>query len=125
MLAEPCMFPLKVQEKDLLLVSLLVSGSSLDCDSINPIFTLHSPCASSWDLPSSRSVSKFPFSFFFKILCIKVSQRDPWVAQRISACLWPRARSWRPGIESPRRAPRAWSLLLPLPMSLPLSLSHL
>ena len=26
--------------------------------------------------------------------------RDPWVAQRFSACLWPRARSWRPGIES-------------------------
>ncbi|CAD7672605.1 unnamed protein product [Nyctereutes procyonoides] len=26
--------------------------------------------------------------------------RDPWVVQRFSACLWPRARSWRPGIES-------------------------
>ena len=26
--------------------------------------------------------------------------RDPWVAQRFGACLWPRARSWRPGIES-------------------------
>ena len=26
--------------------------------------------------------------------------RDPWVAQRFSACLWPRARSWRPGIKS-------------------------
>ena len=25
---------------------------------------------------------------------------DPWVAQRFGACLWPRARSWRPGIES-------------------------
>ena len=25
---------------------------------------------------------------------------DPWIAQRFSACLWPRARSWRPGIES-------------------------
>ena len=25
---------------------------------------------------------------------------DPWVAQRFSACLWPRARSWSPGIES-------------------------
>ena len=25
---------------------------------------------------------------------------DPWVAQQFSACLWPRVRSWRPGIES-------------------------
>ena len=25
---------------------------------------------------------------------------DPWVAQRFSACLWPRAWSWRPGIKS-------------------------
>ncbi|CAD7684560.1 unnamed protein product [Nyctereutes procyonoides] len=25
---------------------------------------------------------------------------DPWVAQRFGACLWHRARSWRPGIES-------------------------
>ena len=25
---------------------------------------------------------------------------DPWVAQWFGACLWPRARSWRPGIES-------------------------
>ena len=25
---------------------------------------------------------------------------DPWVAQWFSACLWPRVRSWRPGIES-------------------------
>ena len=30
----------------------------------------------------------------------KCNVRDPWVAQRFSACLWPRARSWRPGIES-------------------------
>ena len=47
---------------------------------------------------------------------------DPWVAQRFSACLWPRARSWRLGIESHVGLP-AWSLLLPLPVSLPLSLS--
>ena len=32
--------------------------------------------------------------YFWKIF------RDPWVAQRFGACLWPRARSWRPGIES-------------------------
>ena len=25
---------------------------------------------------------------------------DPWMAQRFGACLWPRARSWRPGNES-------------------------
>ncbi|CAD7690724.1 unnamed protein product [Nyctereutes procyonoides] len=47
---------------------------------------------------------------------------DPWVAQQFSACLWPRARSWSPGIESHIRL-LAWSLLLPPPVSLPLSLS--
>ena len=26
--------------------------------------------------------------------------QDPWVAQRFGACLWPRAQSWRPWIES-------------------------
>ena len=46
---------------------------------------------------------------------------DPWVAQRFSACLRPRAWSWSPRIKSRIRLP-AWSLLLPLPMSLPLSL---
>ena len=30
---------------------------------------------------------------------------DPWVAQRFGACLWPRARSWRPRIESHVRLP--------------------
>ena len=50
--------------------------------------------------------------------------RDPRVAQRFGACLWPGARSWRPGIESHVGLPPcAWSLLLPLPLSLPLSLS--
>ena len=29
-----------------------------------------------------------------------LTSQDPWVAQRFGACLWPRARSWRPGIES-------------------------
>uniref|UniRef100_A0A8C0Z0A7 Ferritin n=1 Tax=Canis lupus familiaris TaxID=9615 RepID=A0A8C0Z0A7_CANLF len=37
------------------------------------------------------------------------------------ACLWPRVRSWSPGIESCVGLP-AWRLLLP-PVSLPLSLS--
>ena len=39
--------------------------------------------------------------------------RDPWVAPRFGACLWPRVRSWSPGIESHVRLP-AWNLLLPL-----------
>ena len=43
-------------------------------------------------------------------------------AQWLSICPWPGARSWRPGIESPIGLP-AWSLLLPLPVSLPLSVS--
>ena len=46
---------------------------------------------------------------------------DPWVAQQFSDCLWPRAWSWSPGINSHVRLP-AWSLLLCLPVSLPLSL---
>ena len=54
------------------------------------------------------------------VLIYKVG--DPWVAQRFGACLWPRARSWVPGIESRVGLP-AWSLLLPLPVSLPVSLS--
>ena len=43
--------------------------------------------------------------------------RDPWVAQRFGACLWPRAPSWRPGIEShvglPAGSPM-WDLILRL-----------
>ena len=41
------------------------------------------------------------------------------MAQRFGVCLWPRASSWSPGIESHIRL-LAWSLLLPLPVSLPL-----
>ena len=45
---------------------------------------------------------------------------DTWVAQQLSICLWlTGSRSAR--IESHIRFP-AWSLLLPLPMSLPLSI---
>ena len=61
----------------------------------------------------------------FKTLEIRVrmgSTGDPWVAQRFGACHWPRARSWSPGTQSHVRL-LAWSLLLPLPMSLCLSLS--
>ena len=52
--------------------------------------------------------------------------RDPWVAQRFGACLWPRVRSWRPGIESHvgLLVHGAWfSLCLCLCLSLSLSLS--
>ena len=34
------------------------------------------------------------------MLALEMKLRDPWVAQRFGACLWPRARYWRPGIES-------------------------
>ena len=44
------------------------------------------------------------------------------MAEWFGICFQPRAWSWSPGIESPIRLP-AWSLLLPLPVSLPLSLS--
>ena len=48
---------------------------------------------------------------------LKWYHRDAWVAQRLSICLWLRAWSWGPGIESHIGLP-AWSLLLPLPVSL-------
>ena len=47
---------------------------------------------------------------------------DPWVAQWFSICLWPRAWSWSPRIKSHIGLPTR-SLLLPLPVSLPLSMS--
>ena len=31
---------------------------------------------------------------------VKTYLGDPWVAQRFGACFWPRAQSWRSGIES-------------------------
>ena len=46
---------------------------------------------------------------------------DTWKVQQLSTCLWPRAWSWSPGIQSHIGVP-AWSLFLPLPVSLPLSL---
>ena len=45
-----------------------------------------------------------------------------WVAQQFRACLQPRVWSWGPGIESRIGLP-AWSLLLPLPVFLPLTVS--
>ena len=47
----------------------------------------------------------------------------PRGAQRFSVYLWLRAWSWGPGIESHIGLP-AESLLLPLPMCLPLCASH-
>ena len=53
---------------------------------------------------------------------IKPFLGDPWVTQRFGACLWPRAQSWSLGMEFHVGLP-AWSLLLPLPVSWPLSQS--
>ena len=56
-------------------------------------------------------------------LYIKRTTGDPWVAQQFGACLWPRARSWRPRIESHVGLPvhGAWfSLCLCLCLSLSL-----
>ena len=30
----------------------------------------------------------------------KLKKLDPWVVQWFGTCLWPRVRTWRPGIES-------------------------
>ena len=49
---------------------------------------------SPWKFGSSRTKGQE--------FCVRIGESfwDPWVAQRFGACLWPRARSWRPGIES-------------------------
>ena len=57
------------------------------------------------------------------LIQILLSEIPGWLgglAPAFGQSLWPR--SWRPGIES-RVGFLAWSLLLPLPVSLPLSLS--
>ena len=72
----------------------------------------------------NKAVSDILFeeSHQFKEHLRLVAVWDPWVAQWFGACLWPRVRSWSPGIESRVRL-LAWSLLLPPPVSLPLFLS--
>ena len=54
------------------------------------------------------------------IIHLKCLNRDAWVAQWLSICLWLRSWAWGPGIQSHIRFPKG-SLLLPLPTSLPLS----
>ena len=76
-----------------------------------PLFLAHLSLKPGWPLPAETTFKK------------KEKPRDPWVAQRFSACLWPRARSWSCGIGSHVGLP-ARSLLLPPPVCLPLCVSH-
>ena len=39
-------------------------------------------------------------SHWLQVIRVTLSHGDPWVAQRFGACLWSRAGSWRPWIES-------------------------
>ena len=74
--------------------------------------------------PQSHGIRQFYILTSSKeggLILFNVLSWNPWVAQQISTCLWPRAWSWKPGIESDIGL-SAWSLLLPLPVSLPLSL---
>ena len=70
--------------------------------------------------------TKIPWTFIREleqIILRFVWNRDPWVAQRFGACLWPRAQSWRPRIESHVRRPvhgACFSLCLCLCLSLSL-----
>ena len=65
-----------------------------------------------------------PMNTDAKVLNKIRANRDPWVAQRFGTCLLPRARSWRPGIESHVGLPvhgACFSLCLCLCLSLSLS----
>ena len=75
---------------------------------------------SAWHIAGNNEYWPLPFKDNLRLKIQTVG--DPWVAQRFSACLLPRAWSWSPGIQSHIGLP-AWSLLLPLPVSLPVSLS--
>ena len=76
----------------------------------------------------SKGFSSFLLCSFYSpatiliIIVLNSGSGDTWVAQWLSTCLWFRLRSWSPGIESHIGVPMG-SLLLPLPMSLPLCLS--
>ena len=60
---------------------------------------------------------------WFQNISLNISSRDTWVAQWVSICLPPMSWSRGLGIESPIRLPGG-SLLLPLPVSLPLCVFH-
>ena len=71
--------------------------------------TQRSDCSQWWQLNnvpldwlSVLPVSPFPAPplLFLGVTFQNKLPGDPWVAQRFGACLWPRARSCRPGIES-------------------------
>ena len=59
----------------------------------------------------------------FDLLLKNTSTGDAWVAQRLSVCLWLWVCDPLLGMESHIRLPLG-SMLLPLPMSLPLSLMN-
>ena len=67
-----------------------MASSNLDLN-VNVLF--HSQCS------SHIRLSPVPYIY------PKLFPRNPWVAQRFGACLWPRVRSWNPGIESRIRLP--------------------
>ena len=57
-----------------------------------------SPCFQFFQVYTLKWNCWFRWQFYYFFLRFYLG--DPWVAQQFSACLWPRPRSWRPGIES-------------------------
>ena len=84
-----------------------------------PSGSLHGACFS---LCLCLCLSLYVFHEWINEILKKRRGGHPWVAEQFSICLWPRAWSWSPGIESHIRLP-AWILLLPPPVSAYLSLS--
>ena len=80
-------------------------GSSMVQSLCSFFSSLHSSFSSSLLIPKKHFTLLGLRTFACDLLVIKTSPRDPWVAQRFGTCLWPRARSWRPGIESHVRLP--------------------
>ena len=107
------------------------------CTKLTRLFLFHSllPADSTFNLLMSKEALKgvgitgtFPLCHHFQLKFREAThekgyERDAWVAQRFRACLQPRVWSWGPGIESHVGLP-AWSLLLPLPVSLSVCVSH-